>query len=205
MMVTDAQAHRFEKELDYSTCFSWTAIGGMYADAGEAFSTLRWKNAQLFELAFRDAAGGLVPVTGGGALFDEQDAVPDAISQLNSMYFDEIYHGRTGYEQLHRMPVYETTHPPLGKDLIMLGIALFGMTGFGWRFSGTLFGVLLVPLAWCFVRRLTRRPGAAATAVVLMALDFMRFSQSRLATIDIYGTFLSCWARTAWCGTASGC
>ena len=44
------------------------------------------------------------------------------------MYFDEIYHGRTGYEQLHKMPVYETTHPPLGKDLIMVGIALFGMT-----------------------------------------------------------------------------
>ena len=131
----------------------------------------------------------LVPVTGGGALFDEQTAVPDTISQLNSMYFDEIYHGRTGYEQLHKMPVYETTHPPLGKDLIMVGIALFGMTAFGWRFAGTLFGVLLVPLAWCFVRRLTRKPWAAATAGALLALDFMRFSQSRLATIDVYGTF----------------
>ena len=147
------------------------------------------ENAQLFELAFRDANGRLVPVTGGGALFDEQTAVPDTISQLNSMYFDEIYHGRTGYEQLHKMPVYETTHPPLGKDLIMVGIALFGMTAFGWRFAGALFGVLLVPLAWCFVRRLTRKPWVAATAGVLLALDFMRFSQSRLATIDIYGTF----------------
>lgn len=188
MTVTDAQGNTvFEKELDYGTCFSWTA-NAVTAAAGQSL-TVTVQNAQMFELAFRDAAGGFVPTVGGGALFDEQDAVPDAISQLNSMYFDEIYHGRTGYEQLHRMPVYETTHPPLGKDLIMLGIALFGMTGFGWRFSGTLFGVLLVPLAWCFVRRLTRRPGAAATAGVLLALDFMRFSQSRLATIDIYGTF----------------
>ena len=188
MTVTDAQGNTvFEKELDYGTCFSWTA-NAVTAAAGQSL-TVTVQNAQMFELAFRDAAGGLVPTVGGGALFDEQDAVPDAISQLNSMYFDEIYHGRTGYEQLHRMPVYETTHPPLGKDLIMLGIALFGMTGFGWRFSGTLFGVLLVPLAWCFVRRLTRRPGAAVTAGVLLALDFMRFSQSRLATIDIYGTF----------------
>ena len=188
MTVTDAQGNTvFEKELDYGTCFSWTA-NAVTTAAGQSL-TVTVQNAQMLELAFRDAAGGLVPTVGGGALFDEQDAVPDAISQLNSMYFDEIYHGRTGYEQLHRMPVYETTHPPLGKDLIMLGIALFGMTGFGWRFSGTLFGVLLVPLAWCFVRRLTRRPGAAATAGVLLALDFMRFSQSRLATIDIYGTF----------------
>lgn len=151
--------------------------------------TVTVQNAQLFELAFRDAAGQLVPAAGGGALLDEQAAVPDTISQLNSMYFDEIYHGRTGYEQLHKMPVYETTHPPLGKDLIMVGIAMFGMTGFGWRFSGTLFGVLLVPLAWCFVRRLTRKPWVAAVSGVLLALDFMRFSQSRLATIDVYGTF----------------
>ncbi len=56
-------------------------------------------------------------------------------------------------------------------------------------FGPVLFGVLLVPLAWCFVRRLTRKPWAAATAGVLLALDFMRFSQSRLATIDVYGTF----------------
>ena len=188
MTVTDAEGSTvFEKELNYGTCFSWTA-NELSASAGQTLQ-ITVSNAQLFELAFRDAAGQLVPVTGGGELFDEQAAVPESISQLNSMYFDEIYHGRTGYEQLHRMPVYETTHPPLGKDLIMVGIALFGMTGFGWRFSGTLFGVLLVPLAWCFVRRLTRKPWAAAAAGVLLALDFMRFAQSRIATIDIYGTF----------------
>lgn len=188
MTVTDANGSTvFEKELNYGTCFSWTANNVQLA-AGTQL-TVMVENAQLFELAFRDANGRLVPVTGGGALFDEQTAVPDTISQLNSMYFDEIYHGRTGYEQLHKMPVYETTHPPLGKDLIMVGIALFGMTAFGWRFAGTLFGVLLVPLAWCFVRRLTRKPWAAGTAGVLLALDFMRFSQSRLATIDVYGTF----------------
>lgn len=188
MQVVDAHNNVvFEKELNYGTCFSWTANEVQLA-AGECL-TVTVQNAQLFELAFRDGAGQLVPVVGSGALFDEQAAVPDTISQLNSMYFDEIYHGRTGYEQLHKLPVYETTHPPLGKDLIMVGIALFGMTGFGWRFSGTLFGVLLVPLMWCFVRRLTRKPWVAAVSGALLALDFMRFSQSRLATIDIYGTF----------------
>ena len=120
------------------------------------------ENAQLFELAFRDANGRLVPVTGGGALFDEQTAVPDTISQLNSMYFDEIYHGRTGYEQLHKMPVYETTHPPLGKDLIMVGIALFGMTAFGWGGAGALFRRVAV-------RGYAVRCAAGAAGMVLCA------------------------------------
>ncbi len=97
MTVTDANGSTvFEKELNYGTCFSWTANNVQLA-AGTQL-TVMVENAQLFELAFRDANGRLVPVTGGGALFDEQTAVPDTISQLNSMYFDEIYHGRTGYE-----------------------------------------------------------------------------------------------------------
>lgn len=188
LKVTDEQGTvLLVQELGYSTCFSWSE-SRLPVAAGETV-TITVENAQLFELAFRDGDGNLLPVTGGGALFDEQAEVPDTISQLNSMYFDEIYHGRTGYEQLHRLRVYETTHPPLGKDLIMVGIALFGMTGFGWRFSGTLFGVLLVPLAWCFARRLTRKRWIGAVAGVLLALDFMRFAQSRIATIDIYGTF----------------
>ena len=170
--------------------FCWQAVA-LPASQGQAW-TASLSGGQVFELSLRDAAGNPLPVTttaGDPGLFDEAALVPDAISQLNSMYFDEIYHGRTGYEMLHQMPVYETTHPPLGKDFIMLGIAIFGMTGFGWRFSGTLFGVLLVPLAWCFARRLTRRRWVGLVAGCLLALDFMRFSQSRIATIDIYGTF----------------
>lgn len=185
--ITDeAGAVLLEQPLSYSTCFCWTNHD-LTAAAGEVLH-ITVENAQLFEVSLRSGAGAAA-VSGGGAAFDESDAVPTKISRLNSMYFDEIYHARTGYEQLHALRVYETTHPPLGKDCIMLGIALFGMTGFGWRFAGTLFGVLLVPLAWCFARRLTGKRWAGAAAGVLLALDFMRFSQSRLATIDVYATF----------------
>ena len=185
-ITDDAGAVLLEQPLSYSTCFCWTNHD-LTAAAGEVLH-ITVENAQLFEVSLRSGAGAAA-VSGGGAAFDEPNAVPTKISQLNSMYFDEIYHARTGYEQLHALRVYETTHPPLGKDCIMLSIALFGMTGFGWRFAGTLFGVLLVPLAWCFARRLTGKRWAGAAAGVLLALDFMRFSQSRLATIDVYATF----------------
>ena len=48
---------------------------------------------------------------------------------------------------------------------------------------------MLVPLMWCFARRLTHKRWAGAMAGALIAAGFMRFSQSRIATIDIYGTF----------------
>ena len=188
LTIEDASGNTlYTLDLGYTATFCWQKTP-LSVQAGQTL-TATVNNGQVFELALRDASGTLVPLSGGGALCDEQAMVPDEISQMNSMYFDEIYHGRTGYEMLHKMTVYETTHPPLGKDFIMLGIALFGMTGFGWRFAGTLFGVLLVPLAWCFARRLTRKPWLGAVAGVLLALDFMRFSQSRIATIDVYGTF----------------
>lgn len=171
-----------EQALDYTSPFCWTRV---LVEPSPSY-TVCIEDGQVFELAFKDAAGAVLPAVGGGALCDEGGQVPAQSSQLNGFYFDEIYHARTGYELLHGMTVYETTHPPLGKDLIALGIALFGMTAFGWRFSGTLCGVLLVPALYLLVRRLTRKPGLAGFAAALLALDFMRFTQSRIATIDTY-------------------
>lgn len=184
-----------EMELSYGNPFTWKTLA---INSGSGPYTITVTDGQVFELEFRNAAGSRVGLTAqspaetdgmNSALFDEAALVPDTISQLNSFYFDEIYHARTGYETLHGMQIYETTHPPLGKDLIALGIAIFGMTGFGWRFFGTLFGVLMVPVLYLLARRLTRKPRLAGFAAVLLSLDFMRFSQSRLATIDSYVTF----------------
>lgn len=178
--------------LSYSNPFCWQKH---YLPEGLTRFTVTVTEGQVFEISLRDASGDKTPAIGvdgpttSGSmceLFDEAHLVPDTVSQLNSFYFDEIYHARTGYEHLHAMNVYETTHPPLGKVLIALGIAIFGMTGFGWRFMGTLAGVLMVPVMYDFVRRLTRRPWLAGFAACLLALDFMRFSQTRLATIDSY-------------------
>lgn len=178
-----------ELALTHGTPFTWQRC----ALAGGGPYTITVSNGQIFEISFRDASGAALAVLENSgalpALFDEPDRVPDTVSQLNSFYFDEIYHARTGYESLHGMAIYETTHPPLGKDFIALGIAIFGMTAFGWRFFGTLFGVLMVPVLYWMARRLTRKPRLAAFAALLLSFDFMRFSQSRIATIDSYSAF----------------
>lgn len=143
----------------------------------------------LLSVSSDPAAGATVTVTGGETLFNEQDTVPDALSWYNSSYFDEIYHPRTAYEHIRGIYPYEVSHPPLGKIIIGLGIRMFGMTPFGWRFMGVLFGVGMVPLIYLFLKNLFGKTPVAACGTILFAFDFMHLAQTRLATIDTYAVF----------------
>lgn len=149
---------------------------------------------ELGELALLDAQGKRIAVreiTGpasAAALCDEADTVPAASTYFNSSYFDEIYHARTAYEHLRGVYPYEVSHPPLGKELLALGIAIFGMTPFGWRCMGALFGVAMLPLMWDLLRRMFRDDRVALCGAALLACDFMHLTQTRIATIDSFAT-----------------
>ena len=145
-----------------------------------------WSGAELGELALFDESGRRLAWATENALTDEQALVPAEPDYLNSSYFDEIYHARTADEHLRGLYPYEISHPPLGKVLIGLGIRLFGLTPFGWRFTGTLFGVLMLPALWWFARKLFGGRLVPAGCAALLACDFMHFTQTRIATIDSY-------------------
>lgn len=123
------------------------------------------------------------------SLFDEQGLARYEATFMNGSYFDEIYHARTAYEHIEGIVAYENTHPPLGKLIIAIGIKLFGLNPFGWRIAGTLFGILMLPLMYLFAKRLFGRSVYAITATALFSVDFMHFTQTRIATIDVYGVF----------------
>ena len=122
-------------------------------------------------------------------LFDEPTTVPYTPTYMNGSYFDEIYHARTAYEHLHQIEPYESTHPPLGKVLMSIGIYVFGLNPFGWRIIGTLFGVGMIPIMYVFAKRMFGRSEYAFIAAFLLSFDFMHFAQTRIATIDVYGVF----------------
>ena len=147
----------------------------------------------LGELAFFDETGAMIPVNcedgAGKALFDEQDLVVDYPFWTNSTYFDEIYHPRTAQEHRLNIYPYEISHPPLGKLIIALGIEIFGLTPFGWRFMGTLFGVLMLPILYAFLKNMFGKTPVAVCGTTLFAVDFMHLTQTRIATIDTYGVF----------------
>ncbi len=151
----------------------------------------------LGEIALYDEAGERMTLTGVRAtgtvdatpLLDEQETVPELFSWKNSAVFDEIYHPRTAYEHIIGATPYEISHPPLGKLIMSLGIRMFGMTPFGYRFMGTLFGVLMLPILYVFLKNLFGKTCVAVCGTLLFAFDFMHFTQTRLATIDTYGVF----------------
>lgn len=196
---------RFTLEGKRDAADSWTYLGDITManvftwqelpiQAGVPYLnlTLQESQASLLELVFLDSQGNvMMPLNASDypELFDEQNLYPIRSNYRNSMYFDEIYHARTAYEFLNGLTSYENTHPPLGKIFIASGIAVFGMNPFGWRITGVLFGIAMVPFVFLFARRLTGKTAAAALACTLFAFDFMHLAQTRIATIDVYITF----------------
>ena len=201
--------------FDIGECYKWLAMrqpvydadgsvssvtGGMLSFSGRYIRlTFDGAASSLWEVAAVDGSGEVIPPVGassaGGvegrmsdpnSLIDEQDTVPDKPSYYNSMYFDEIYHARTGYEHAHGQYTYETTHPPLGKVFMSWCIRLMGMTPFAWRFAGALCGVLMVPAIYLLAKTLLGSTLWAGLCALLLSADCMHFTQTRIATIDSF-------------------
>ncbi len=146
------------------------------------------KDGQPTPFNWTMADGSPIP-EGLEQLFLVDTLVPEKSTWHNSTYFDEIYHARTAKEHIDGVYPYEVTHPPLGKLILGIGIRLFGMTPFGWRFMGALFGVLMLPILYIFLKNLFGKTVVASCGAILFAADFMHLTQTRIATIDTYGVF----------------
>lgn len=186
--LDDGQSFSYEQLYDYM--FLWQRLG--YGGVTQTLSIeVQHGEIWLQELAVLDAAGRPIACTfsDAPALVDEADTVPEAPSNENGMFFDELYHGRTAFEHLHGLEPYENSHPPLGKILIMGGVALFGMNPFGWRFAGCLLGVAMLPIFYALAKAMFKRTEYAFLSAGLLAADFMHFTQTRIATIDVFAVF----------------
>ncbi|MBH0776108.1 dolichyl-phosphate-mannose--protein mannosyltransferase [Nocardia bovistercoris] len=77
-------------------------------------------------------------------------------------------------------------HPPVGKQMIAIGEALFGYNGWGWRFTAALAGTVLVLLVIRIVRRMARSTLIGAIAGILLIADGLTFVSSRIGMLDIF-------------------
>lgn len=117
------------------------------------------------------------PTDAGTPVFDEKHYAPQGWQVLTGGWIEDN-------------PAYGlVVHPPIGKQLIAIGEALFGYNGWGWRFSSALVGTLLVLLVVRIVRRMTRSTMLGAIAGLLLICDGVTFVSSRLGMLDIFLAF----------------
>ena len=130
-----------------------------------------------------------------------------ALNRPDSLVFDELYYVRDAVSQLaHGYPTVwpdddpafggeraraftdtasTIAHPPLGKWLIGLGLLLFGSdTGWGWRFSVALAGVVTVGITMRVGFLLSRSVWVAWIAGLVLAIDGVHVVLSRVALLD---------------------
>lgn len=185
-------------DLHHDYVFTWSMVEtGFYADS--IMIRAKEDNQILSELVLKDDKGEIIrgSVETGASFIYQKYSPYNALDESHmvaltqdsyywSMYFDEIYHGRTAFEQLNSYTIYETTHPPLGKTIISIGIALFGMNPFGWRCMGALTGVVMVWIMYLLAKELFGNVKAAWLTAFVFAFDFMHYTQTRIATVDSY-------------------
>src|SRR5579862_5129935 len=79
--------------------------------------------------------------------------------------------------------------PELGKLLIAVGEAMFGLDSYGWRFFSAVFGTLAILLICRIARRMTRSTLLGCIAGLLMSMDGLEFVLSRTGILDIFLMF----------------
>ncbi|WP_440709792.1 dolichyl-phosphate-mannose--protein mannosyltransferase [Herbiconiux sp. YIM B11900] len=123
-------------------------------------------------------------------VFDETFYVKDAWTTWNLGYeaswpADADAQFNQGATQIFQTSASFAVHPPLGKWIIGLGMALFGAdNSFGWRISVAVCGILLVLLTALIATKLTRSTLLGTIAGFLLAIDGHAIVMSRVAILD---------------------
>ncbi|HYD24808.1 MAG TPA: glycosyltransferase family 39 protein [Croceibacterium sp.] len=101
-------------------------------------------------------------------------------------FFDEVHYLPAARAMLALSQPLNTEHPPLGKELIALGIALFGDRPLGWRIMPALFGALGLFAAMRALWFASLSRFATIAFGVLLATTFPLFVQARIAMLDVF-------------------
>jgi len=107
------------------------------------------------------------------------------IASPGILYWDEVNYIPAA--QAFLMGIIENReHPPLAKELISLGLLIFGDTPLGWRFMVSMFGALALLGVYLWGLELFRQPRPALWAVMFTVVNQMLYVESRTANIDTF-------------------
>lgn len=128
--------------------------------------------------------------------FDEVYYAENAWSMLHAGYAQDfvegadklIARGKVDGLFINGQPT-QIVHPEAGKWLIAAGEAVFGMDSFGWRIASAVIGALTILVLARLVLRLTDSILLACLGGLLLAIDGLHLTMSRLALLDGFVTF----------------
>ncbi len=162
---------------------------------GQSFETTLLQIAVINEnnqvVTIQSITGLTGTSTGLNGLINDQKDIHYPVDYMENTYFDEIYFARTAAGYLHLQMPYEWTHPPLGKLIQAGGIAIFGLTPFGWRIMGVIFATLMIAVMYLLGKKLFGTWIGGFSAAFLLTFDFMHFVMGRMGTADTYIVFFS--------------
>lgn len=101
-------------------------------------------------------------------------------------FFDEVHYLPAARAVLSLAHPLNTEHPPLGKQLIALGMALLGDRPIGWRILPALFGALALFAAMRALWFATLSRFATLAFGVLLATAAPLFVHARIAMLDVF-------------------
>ncbi|MGZ3172340.1 MAG: glycosyltransferase family 39 protein [Croceibacterium sp.] len=115
-------------------------------------------------------------------------------------YFDEIHYVPAARVLMALTQPANIEHPMLGKELLALGMRLFGDNAFGWRVFPALFGTLGLFAAMRALWFASGSRFASFAGGVLIATGFAWFVMSRIAMLDMAMASLTLVALWAFAG-----
>lgn len=178
------------------------AYNSVYGDFSYKYVRLSCnnKNASISEIAFKKKGKNeLISLAiyqdmgdvkyPSSLLIDEQNKVIIYPTYLDQSYFDEVYHVRNANEIANGEYMYASVHPLLGTCFIALGIKIFGDNPLGWRLPGAFFGIMMVPIFYLILKELFKDKKWALFGTLLMDIEFMHLTTSRIATLEPFSVF----------------
>ncbi len=185
----DNETYTFATSIEQTMAFSWDDFE-INQDVRYLKIVSQQERSTIGEIQLYDNYGGKVVATSvnenAKAVVDEPNMVPARISYMNSAYFDEVYFARSAYEYVHGLNAMEWVHPPLGKLIQAIPVAIFGMAPFFYRLMGNLAGILMIPVMYALGKAIFKDRRYGILAALLMMFDNFHFAQSRMGTVDTF-------------------
>lgn len=181
--------------LGYPAHFKWNKIEMVNDDPIQQINlTVDQAPLEIKQIALFDKAGNYISRINVSSNIATENNLSNLVSTiepqnydnsfLSSTLFDEIFYATSAYQFLHGLNPYVAVHPPLGMLLIAIGIAIFGMTAFGWRIVPDLCSIFILPIIYIFAKRLFKTRRAAVISTILIMSECMHYTLGRLAFLD---------------------